>query len=72
MPLDLIYEEFIAGFCKLFPSQYLVIISLILWKGHESFFFVLVARCRTRCLGMVSHIMIQGFTIFCTSRVFVH
>jgi hypothetical protein len=49
MHLDLIYEEFIAGFCKLFPSQYLMIISLLLWKGHESFFFVLVVGCCTRC-----------------------
>ena len=55
MLLDLIYEEFIAGFCKLFPSQYVVIISLLFWKGHESSFFVLVVRCSTRWSGMVSH-----------------
>jgi len=72
MPLDLIYEEFIAGFCKLFLSQYLVIISLLLWKGHGSFFFVLVVRCCSGWLGMMSHIMVQGFTVFHTSRMFVH
>jgi hypothetical protein len=70
LPWDLILKNLLQDFCKFFPSRYLVIISVLLWTGHESFFVVFMVRCCTRWLGMVSHTMMQGFTIFHTSRVF--